>query len=70
MDFTPLKTSELIRKLQHLIEKHGDLPVCFDDRDTGWLLPIELEGGAVDDRHEEVGPLILISASYHYLEKK
>lgn len=37
MDFT--RASQVIKSLQLLIEKYGDLPICVDDPDTGWRMP-------------------------------
>ncbi len=37
--------SQLIERLQSLIEKHGDLKVLLDDPDTGWNLEIGLVYG-------------------------
>lgn len=34
--------TQLIDRLQQLVEQHGDLPVYADDADTGWRLPIGL----------------------------
>jgi hypothetical protein len=34
------KASQLVSRLQELIEQHGDLPVYADDADTSWRLPI------------------------------
>lgn len=34
--------SQLVTRLQELIEKHGDLPVYARDADTHWRLPIGL----------------------------
>ena len=59
------KASKVIAALQALIEKHGDLPVCVDDADTGWRLALGAEF------HKE-GPdglpsRIEIRADYHGL---
>jgi hypothetical protein len=40
MNFKPPKASEVIEVLQTLINKHGDLPVCADDPDTGFRMQI------------------------------
>jgi hypothetical protein len=31
-------SSALIADIQKLVETHGDLPICIDDPDTGWML--------------------------------
>ena len=33
---SPMKASELIKKLQEMVEQHGDLDVCYEDTE-GWL---------------------------------
>ena len=38
-----MKISELIEELESLKDIHGDLPVCLEDPDTGWLLKIFVE---------------------------
>jgi hypothetical protein len=34
--------SQMVERLQRLIEKYGDLSVYARDADTGWLLPVGL----------------------------
>jgi len=43
MDFKPPKASQVIKAIQDIIDKHGDLPMVLDDPDTNWLLPIGVE---------------------------
>lgn len=35
-----VKASKVVKALQKLIDDHGDLPICADDPDTGYRLPI------------------------------
>lgn len=34
------KASEVIEAIKSLIDKHGDLPICADDPDSGWRMRI------------------------------
>ena len=67
MDFIPPKISEVISGLQELLEKHGDLPVCLMDNDTGWLMPIWARYNSQYELEESDGlEIITIESSYAY----
>lgn len=43
LDFGKLpRASDVVRRLLALISEYGDLPVCADDPDTGYRMPIGL----------------------------
>lgn len=65
MDFNDApKASAVIEALQALIDQHGDLPVCADDPDTGWRLPIGIVHKA-ENKPEERPERFEIKTEYH-----
>lgn len=56
--------SQLIEKLQGLIERHGDVPVYAHDPDTDRRLPIGLVYGAAD-AEEELPERLEITSDYY-----
>lgn len=58
------RASEVVSRLQRMIEEVGDLEVCVLDGDTGYVMPIGLD--VVD---EEIGrrfepPMIAVTSAY------
>lgn len=65
MDFMKApKASDVINALERLIEKYGDLPVCADDPDTSWRMPIGIVHKA-DDKIEEWPERFEVKTDYH-----
>lgn len=57
--------SQLIARLQNLIDQHGDLPVYARDADTKWRLPIGLMFRDAQPNDGRVARFE-ITTSYHY----
>ena len=52
-DFTTTyRLSDLLQKLQEMLETHGDLPVVLADPDTGWRMEIGVTHDEADDIEE------------------
>ena len=58
------RASEVIKAIQLLIDKHGDLPVCADDPDTAWRMRIGIIFKQCDVK-EERPDRFEIKTDYH-----
>jgi len=58
------KASEVINAIQELINKHGDLPLCVVDADTGWLMKPSIEFEGASNYSFNKTPILTITYGY------
>ena len=58
------RASELVKTLQELISRHGDLPVVAKDPDTGWRMEIGIVHKSVKPK-EQYPEHLEIRTDYH-----
>ncbi len=68
MEYTSPKASKVIQVIQGLIDKHGDLPLCADDPDTGWRMQIGIIHKP-EDINEKWPERFEIKTDYHGVPK-